>query len=490
MPHPAFAQRPWHDDGPAAAAHLVGMLGRAESRLFRELAQHVWTGAGAIVDAGSFLGRSATCFAQGLRNNAAFDGGRRHRIHCFDDFVCHDEFTIELVQDGFGERIAIGDGTRALFDRQVRPHRELLDVHHGDFHHATWRSGPIELLMVDIAKSPSLGNKVVELFFRELIPGTSLVVHQDYHHAWLPHIHVVMEFLADSFELVEPRADSSAVFALTRPIPAEKLRRATAYEFSHPEQCELMDRAIARVAERDRTYVELARLLLRCGRDDAEQLLAHLDAVQQRPDPTAEGWPQEAARIRNRLLQSAANQCLHRDQLDRADAHAEQALQTDDRGTRALLVRAAVAHRQGRTADCERYLDRLIELPFPTLADRLDSAKVLASCGRFTTGERLLVETLLDPASQDPRRSVCNQLAALWEAQRNPQGAEVALERLRTHLPAEPEVEVLAARVALLGGDRDAALAHMRAAMALGLDDARCRELLQPLGMQPRDLSR
>jgi len=490
MPHPAFAQRPWHDDGPAAAAHLVGMLGRAESRLFRELAQQVWTGAGAIVDAGSFLGRSATCFAEGLRNNAAFDGGRRHRIHCFDDFVCHDEFTIELVESGFGERIAIGDGTRALFDRQVRPHRELLDVHHGDFHHATWRGGPIELLMVDIAKSPSLGNKVVELFFRELIPGTSLVVHQDFHHAWLPHIHVVMEFLADSFELVEPRADSSAAFALTRPIPAEKLRRAATYEFSHAEQCELMDRAIARVAERDRTYVELARLLLRAHHDDPGELLWRCDELADRPDPTGDGYRREVALVRQRLLERDAHQRLQRGDHVGARQAAERLLQADDQHASAWLLLAAAQHLAGEQREGDRALAEAQRRPFRGPAERLGGAKLLLQLERLDDAEQLLLTDLLADAPPSPLRAHANLLGAVWDARRAPDAARRTLERLRAHLPAEPEVVVLAARVALLTGDRDAALAHMREAMALGLDDARCRELLQPLGMQPRDLSR
>jgi len=132
MQHPIFSEYPWLEQAAPRSNDLVGMLGAREASLFYHLAKDCFSGQGTIVDAGSFLGKSACCFAQGLRANPVFDESR-DRVHCFDDFVCHDEHVVELISDSFGERLAIGESTRNHFDRQIAPVRGLIEVHAGDF---------------------------------------------------------------------------------------------------------------------------------------------------------------------------------------------------------------------------------------------------------------------------------------------------------------------------------------------------------------------
>ncbi|MBX3439494.1 MAG: hypothetical protein KF861_18545, partial [Planctomycetaceae bacterium] len=90
----------------------------------------------------------------------------------------------------------------------------------------------------------------------------SLVVHQDYHHLWLPHIHVSMESLSESFEMVEFKVDGAAVFYLTTAIPGETLERAIRYQFSREEKLDLMDGALARVPRELSYIMRLTRALL------------------------------------------------------------------------------------------------------------------------------------------------------------------------------------------------------------------------------------
>jgi len=201
-----FEERPWLVDAAPRSTDVVGMLGRREASLFFHLARDYYVGQGTIVDAGSFLGRSAMCFAAGMRANPGFDAGR-DRIHCFDNFICHDDNSIDHVKRGLGAQVKVGQSMRDLFDRQVEPARDLLVVHDGDFLRRHWEHGPIEILMVDIAKSADLGRHVVQEFFPALLPGRSVVIQQDYHHPWLPHIHVMMESLAECFRMVMPRVD-------------------------------------------------------------------------------------------------------------------------------------------------------------------------------------------------------------------------------------------------------------------------------------------
>ena len=61
--------------------------------------------------------------------------------------------------------------------------------------------------MIDIAKSADLGRHVVREFFPAHLAGQSVVIQQEHHHPWLPHIHVMMESLAECFRMVMPRVD-------------------------------------------------------------------------------------------------------------------------------------------------------------------------------------------------------------------------------------------------------------------------------------------
>lgn len=256
------AERPWLTRPVPLPATPVGMVRPREMQLFYFLAKEGFTGRGTIVDAGSYLGASAYCFGQGLRQNPRCVSAR-DRVHCIDLFVANDHVAADLARAAVaGEPFAVGQSTLPLFERQVAPVRDLLEVHVGNFLDLAWRRQPVEILMVDIAKTIELWKRVLELFFAELVPGVSAVVHQDYHHPWLPFVHVVMEYLADHFELAAPRVDDTTVFLLTSAIPPARLARAAAYAFSPWEQLYLMDRALARLPAADRAYVELAKAVL------------------------------------------------------------------------------------------------------------------------------------------------------------------------------------------------------------------------------------
>lgn len=284
-------RRPWDQRPPAGAvraAGLMGMLGSQESLLFYYLARDFLSGRGTVVDAGSFLGKSAALLASGLRDNpvAPVTSGV---VHCFDQFVARDG-TVDYLRKCSGRDFQIGDSFRDLFEEQVSPHRGMLHVHEGDFLGMNWPGDPIEILLVDIAKSIELWRHVLDEMFTSLVPGESLVIHQDYHQVELPHIPVVMEFLHPYFELQIPCVDYSAVFLLREPIPRDVLQRAVAYDFTAEEECRLMDAAIARIAPKDRSYIMCASAVLRTRltRDpetlqrtvrDLEGLLVGLDHV-------------------------------------------------------------------------------------------------------------------------------------------------------------------------------------------------------------------
>ena len=244
-PHTTVTQGAWSEQTlPAICTNVPTMLVPDELRLLHYLADSYYTGAGAIIDAGCFLGGSTLALADGLRRNL-----RRRNLNDAPLIHSYDRFMIEewtLGQFFPGEHKA-GETFRPLFDRHTAGYASLINVHDGDILLAPWTGGPIEILFIDIAKSPAVCDWVTWQFFPHLIPGKSIVIQQDYlYHHWVAWLHVTMEFYADYFEYVGDTEVNSVAFLNTRRIPVEVLREHTLESLSTPEKIALMDRAAAR----------------------------------------------------------------------------------------------------------------------------------------------------------------------------------------------------------------------------------------------------
>ncbi|MCA8975413.1 MAG: hypothetical protein KDC98_11885, partial [Planctomycetes bacterium] len=98
--------------------------------------------------------------------------------------------------------------------------------------------------------------------------------------------------------------------------------------------------------------------------------------------------------------------------------------------------------------------------------------------------EAVVLEDLHLPALDVASRPMLfDLLFAVWEHRPRPARESSVLAALRQLLPGEPEVDLLAARVLYVRGDRPAAVGHLRAAVASGATGARCAELLAPVGL-------
>lgn len=232
---------------PWSCANVPTMLIPDELRLLHYLVDECYTGEGAIVDAGCFLGGSTLALADGLRRNLQ----RRRRveeklIHTYDRFEIED-YTIDQFFSGSAQA---GESFRPLFDRNIAPYATLVEVHAGDVCSWPWQGGPIEILFIDIAKHWTVCDWVTWQFFPRLIPGKSLVIQQDYlYHHWVAWLHITMEFYSDYFEYVCDTGVNSAVFRNTRKIPEGVLREHTVASLSTAEKIELMDRAAGRFTD-------------------------------------------------------------------------------------------------------------------------------------------------------------------------------------------------------------------------------------------------
>jgi tetratricopeptide (TPR) repeat protein len=446
------------------------MLGTKEASLYYYLAKDAFSGHGTIVDAGSFLGKSGYYLAQGLRANPHYVPGT-HRVHCFDNFIVNESITVAFIESHLGQRLAIGDSTRNLFDAQVAPVVDLLEVHAGDFYTATWPEEPIEILIVDIAKSQGLGRKVIENFFPHLIPGESLVIQQDYHHPWLPHLHVVMEFLAEYFELVVPRADDSAVFFYKAAIPNELLERAIRYDFTGSEQLELMNRAAARLCPEDRFIVELAGLVLRSGIDNHPGVATALADLERRFNEQPRDYPQ------NSYFDDVG---FHLKTLDAWRLYGAGdfagALRLADeivvrsRTAHSLLLRGMTLSALRRDTEAERDLRFAQQVGPPLGYCHVELAKVLLRKNQLDEAEAQVLMAVRDATLSDATtRDYLETLYLIWSVARDPRRHQTTMTELRARLPGDPEVWLLDGRLHEMCGDSEAAAASWRRATELGL---------------------
>lgn len=358
-------KKSWRADTRVKRAAPWGFLGNREGLYLYHLGRDYYRGDGVVVDAGSFLGRSAWFLGTGLAENPTVEPVAQRVVHCFDNFIVNDRFTAESIRKKFHQELELGASTRHLFDEATISVAGWLNVHHGDFHTASWPDGKIEILFVDITKTASLNARLIELMFPNLIPERSVVVQQDYHHPWLPHVHTSMEYLNAYFDLVEPKVDDSAVFLLRRAIPPDVLHVAAhVHELPFDEQLALMERAVKRLPESYRRHVELARAHLigqAQGPDAMSRAMDEIDA-KYGTEPDDAMWQQYHGQMRSVVL-DLRNGLTRGWQLV-ADGAFQEALRiaetfspSDERYWRAAALRANALRRLGRTAEARTVLD-------------------------------------------------------------------------------------------------------------------------------------
>ena len=139
-----------------------------------------------------------------------------------------------------------GESFRSIFDAQTRAYSDLVHVHPGDITNTPWSGEPIEILFIDLAKTKDVNDFIIREMFPCLIPGRSIVIHEDYLFYRLPWIHITMERLAEHFELLCDTEYNSVVFGLTKQITRADVERAVWSAMAGEERVALMDQAISR----------------------------------------------------------------------------------------------------------------------------------------------------------------------------------------------------------------------------------------------------
>lgn len=158
-------------------AGACGMVTDAELCLAETYTRHSYTGAGKIVELGTWLGAVTLALARGVAENP--NGPWQRPIDSFDRFVWEPWMTPIAERLGC-PRAGDGESFFPLAQANLAPYADLINLRQKDLLAAKRYSHPIEFLFVDAMKSWDLANAIARTFFPRLIPGRSLIAHQDY----------------------------------------------------------------------------------------------------------------------------------------------------------------------------------------------------------------------------------------------------------------------------------------------------------------------
>ncbi len=251
------------------------MLSKLERRLLYSLARDYAGGDAAIVDAGCFLGGSSAALLAGMRD-------RRQRwagppLASYDLFRV-EAFTMPKFFDGSAR---VGDSFRPRYDAHVAGFGVSHDVHEGDVRKLGWGGGPIDVLFLDLLKSWEINDAVLRDFFPALVPGRSVIVHQDYGWGDTPWIPITVELMRDSLVLLDWMEWGSHVFFVECELPADVLQNGVG-GLDVETRLHLMDSAVGRAEGWVQGMLEVSRTFLVAERDGPEPALAELRAIYER----------------------------------------------------------------------------------------------------------------------------------------------------------------------------------------------------------------
>jgi len=240
---------------PLSCLDTPSMMSLPEKQFLFGLASRYYAGKGIIVDAGIFLGASTRCFGEGVHSNPRREeivANWPQPIVSYDRAIVNPNMPHFFRRHGLTFSAAPGESFESELRRNVAPVKDLVDLRIGDFTDATAPGCPVEILFLDILKTPALSLRAFRMFYPKLVPGRSVVVHQDYFFEELPWIKTHHEALAAYFDFVG-EIGSSAVFLCRKDIPQE-VADALGNDMPPAEQLRLASIAMQRSADPARRF--------------------------------------------------------------------------------------------------------------------------------------------------------------------------------------------------------------------------------------------
>jgi hypothetical protein len=210
---------------------VPGLVTEAECRYLYWLTSRGFTGAGAVVEVGTWLGLSSLHLAAGLR-----DGGFPEALHCYDQFIWRGDHARKTTLP-----LRRGDDFQPYFEQNVRPTYPGLKVTRSELKDLVWKGGPIEILFLDAPKNLVGLSWALAALGPSLVPDFSLLVMQDFLH---PPAYALPAVISRIGERLRPlhvvQGGSTAGFEVTRPLDFG-CAQPIDWNFSRWSEAEILD---------------------------------------------------------------------------------------------------------------------------------------------------------------------------------------------------------------------------------------------------------
>ena len=244
------------------------LLNGHERQMCYWLAREVYSGEGAIVDLGSFLGSSTVAFAAGLKDRKDKAG----HVHAYDLFkVSRDQETQKFLNKAEGESFL------DEFNETIAGFEHQITVRAGDIKAFPWSGEPIEILFVDLAKSWEMNEYIIKSFYPYLIPGKSILIHQDFGNSWNPWLPVSMGFLEAYFPIIADECPSR-IFYCRESLPEAVLNVSYKEDLDREARMAGMEKSLAASSGDMLSKMHGAMAILTFIEDGKEAGMAYLDA--------------------------------------------------------------------------------------------------------------------------------------------------------------------------------------------------------------------
>jgi MoaA/NifB/PqqE/SkfB family radical SAM enzyme/tetratricopeptide (TPR) repeat protein len=184
---------------------IPGMISDEEKQYYLHISRY-YSGAGAAVELGPWLGCSTAYILHGLLANPLFAG---RRLYVFDDFVWRSSWMDGYYQEA--DRPRNHQSFRHIFERFVEPfqarmvvRRRRISLYDGneEVEPFCWTDGPIEMAFIDCGRSFAANEAWYEVMKHSFLPGRTLIILQD----WQTHKEIPVKWYNQMKEFTDSHA--------------------------------------------------------------------------------------------------------------------------------------------------------------------------------------------------------------------------------------------------------------------------------------------
>lgn len=204
---------------PPGVPDVPGMISPQECRYLYYLASELYTGRGKIVEVGTWLGKSTSHIAEGIKQTH-----KSQKLYCYDNYIW-----IEFYNSHHSKTISgmpflkPGDDFLPFFKQYQSQYLDRIELLKCDMADIKWTGGPIEVLILDAPKRFEELCRCLNIFHPHLMDN-SMIVFQDFFHSPSYSIPFTLGILKPYMNLDTIVSGSSmAVFKRTSMFPSTML---------------------------------------------------------------------------------------------------------------------------------------------------------------------------------------------------------------------------------------------------------------------------